>query len=246
MLVSDIFLAAMSKIGAINSGESLTTEENSLLLLNLNLLLGQWSGQGLMIRSNTLEGLTLTASVGTYTIGPGSSGTSKFVSTKPNKVLFAFLRDSDSSDTSVGIVERQEYLGIPDKTALGRPDRLWYDPGMTQQVYPSVGTLYLNPVPDSVSTYVLWLSSEKSLVEFSAATDTVTMEPIYFSALVYNLAVRIYRDFHKHQTAIPEDLVGLARDTKHTIHQLNSVQWHSAIELAGMNTGAYDINTGAA
>jgi hypothetical protein len=218
MQVQDVFKMAMSKIGAIAIDETPTTGEYALCLANANIMLASWSAHSLMLRGNTLESLALTASKASYTIGVGGD----FNTSKPTTIEGAYIRDSGGTDYPMDIVEQDIYDSYPDKAiGGGRPETLYYDAGLSQQTSPTLGTLYLYPMPSS--GYTIYLRSDKYLTAFVNLTDDITFEPAYEEALVYNLAVRIYRDFHQDPGHnIPPEVLGLAKSSLQTIRQMNA------------------------
>ena len=240
MQVQDVFIMSMSKIGAIAIDETPTASELALCLSNANLMLANWSAHKLMLRGNVLESLALTANVASYTIGIGAA----FNTAKPVSIEDAFIRDSGGTDYPLEIVQQDIYDSYPRKTiGGGLPASLYYDPGVSQQTSPTVGTLYIYPMPSS--GYTLYLRSNKYLTAFVNLTDTITFEDAYEEALVYNLAVRIYRDFHQDPGHnVPPEVLGLAKSSRRTIEMMNHRVPTTKLDIPGTKSAySYDAYT---
>ena len=70
----------------------------------------------------------------------------------------------------------------------------------------------------------------------------MTFQPAYYEALLYNLAVRIYRSFFKHSKPIPPDVVDLAREAKRVIERMNDNRVHMQSDFPAKK-GTYNIYT---
>lgn len=236
--VKDIFRNALSKIGVREVGQEPTVDQYNTCLFNANLMIDAWSVHRLMLRGNTTSPFSLTANKSSYTIGPSGCD---FTAGKPVNLVQAFIRDSANLDYPVEIVTQEEYDSYPDKAiGTGRPERLWYDPGLSQQTAPNKGTIYLYPIPDS-GPYTLYLVSEGYLTELVNLTDLITFEPAYYEALVYNLAVRVFQDFYGEKKDPPKSVIAFAKSSKRTIEQLNSRAVIGKVDVPGTKGGTYNV-----
>ena len=175
MLASDYIDSAYRKNGI--ASPSTIQRTNGLGILNL--MLSNWSADGLIVPYNTTEVLTLVVGAASYTIGTGGT----FNTVRPLRIIDAFIRDSNSEDYPVDItMTKGEYNAITDKDADARPTRLYYDPQ-----YP-LGIIYFNYTPDMGET--LYLVSEKSIIELASLDTEVNLPLFYKEPIVYNLAVR--------------------------------------------------------
>ena len=237
LAAQDIITDAMNLIGAIAIDETPTTSEFNMCLRTLNVMIDSWSAQSLMLRSTTTDLLTLVPGQYNYTIGPLGN----FNTAKPIQINSAFLRDSQNIDTEVNIMTQNEYEALQDKAISdARPESIYYDPGAAQGS--TTGTLYIYPMPDASTGYVLHLESFKYLTEFVNLTDIVTFEPAYYEALQYGLAVRLFRQYHSSQDQIPADLVSLADTSKRVISKMNTTQIVAGFDLPG-KASVYNIYT---
>jgi len=173
---------ALRICGRLGSGSSPTSQESTDYLQVLNEMLAGWSAKLGPVFSETVESLTWTGAQSSRTIGVSGN----FNTARPQQVLAAYYRDSNSIDNPIKVISHQEYQRILDKSeANGTPLRLAYLPTNSS----SQGTLYVWPVPDS--DWTLRLVSLKPLGSVSALSDTVTLPPGYEEAIRWNLAVRM-------------------------------------------------------
>jgi hypothetical protein len=237
--VQDVIFLAASKCGVVRMNEQLAPHELLRGMQVANIMLGEWSAESCMLRSTTPDSHALTGGTGSYTIGIGAT----INTAKPIKILNAIIRDSNNVDTPVDIVPINVYFGIGDKTVQARPVVLYYDPGVTQQVT-QTGTIYLSPIPDSSTSYTLVIESEKLLTEFTSLVAQITMEPMYYAALVNGLAARLFRHYHSPKVSIPVDIAEEADTSKRRVMTINSSPIVMVVDVPGTQRGEYDINTG--
>jgi hypothetical protein len=239
MTVGDVIRRALREIGALSKNEPPSADEMNDGLEALNDMLGLWSARKIIVRGMTLENFPLTAAVPSYTIGP----TGVFATPKPYRVTSGYIRDTNLVDTPLEIVRVDEYDSYEDKAiSSARPWALAYDPGAAQQAA-QLGTLFLYPTPDASTTYRLYIESQKAFANFANIAATVTFEEAYSEALKYNLAIRLYREYHEHMKPIPTDLIVLAKEGMCAIEKLNAEQVHSVIEVPGKKA-IFNVYTG--
>lgn len=213
----DLIKKAMQKIGILADGEEPSSSEANDCFDALNLMLESWAGRSLLTSAQIQEGFTLTASQSSYTIGSGGN----FNTTKPFSIESAFIRDSNNTDYPIVVISKDVYNGYPDKaytTSTSRPRTLFYDPGLTQQAT-QTGTVYLYPIPDSSTTYTLYINSEKPFTSFTNLSSTVTFPTGYKRAIIYNLALEICPDFNKTASA---ELQKTAAQSMKIVENINS------------------------
>ncbi len=209
----DVIKKAMKKIGVLAPGEDPTAAEAVDALDSLNSLLSSWSGDSLITPATVQESFALIASQNSYTIGSGLN----FDTSKPLRVVGAFIRDSSNIDYPVTLLTRNRYNALSDKTTEGRPTNLFYDPGIAQQAT-QTGTIYLYLTPDAV--YTLYLVSEKAFTEFSNLTTAFTFPDTYKRAMIYNLAVELAPEYER---AVSPDVREIADKSKQIIENINVV-----------------------
>ena len=202
----DLITGAMRLIGAVDPGEQLTADEASDGLEQLNELLESLSNEGLACYQILQENFTLVAGTASYTIGSGAT----FSTTRPLNVLSGFIRNG-SSDSPLGILTREEYNRITNKTTQGLPEYLFYEPSVAN------GRIYLYGIPDAA--YVLYIDSQKQLQSFPLLTTAIVLPPGYKRMLRYNLAPEIAPEYNR---KVPDAVLTIARESKASIKRLNS------------------------
>ena len=180
-----------------------------------------------MIANTTQESFPLVANKRVYTIGLGGD----FNTDKPIVIDSAFVRDAALVDYPVYVVELDIYDSFDDKMiTTARPDAIYYDPGMTQQS-PQMGQIFCYAIPD-LSTYTLFINSQKYLTQFSQLTDVVTFQPIYYDAIVQNLACRIWTPMGR-KGPIPNHMLTDARKAMQVIENINHTLPVCRIDVPG-------------
>lgn len=219
----DLIARALKKIGVIAEGEEVSASQASDGLDSLNSLLSSWGAETLATTAVTEDSHALVAGTNSYTIGNGST----IDTAKPLQVVDAYLRDAGGLDYDISTVDRNVYENYSNKSTTGRPTSIYYDPGVTQQAT-QTGTIYVYPTPDSATTYTLYISSEKNLVEFASLVSAYTFPAFYKRALIYNLAIDLATDYGR---PIPPEVVAIADDSKRVVSNVNARNKH---EVAGM------------
>jgi hypothetical protein len=238
--VSDILKASLLIGGAIRKGEAPAADEMADALQFLTFMLHSWGARKLMIRSITEEHFPLTVNIGSYTIGSGGA----FNTTKPIKITGGFVRDSGNMDTPLAILTKAEWDAYEDKAiSIARPDSLYYDPGAAQQTT-QLGTVHLYCIPDGSSTYNLYINSTKLFTDYANINANLTFEPPYELAIVYELAILLWRQYHKASVPVPRDVYEIANEAMHTVEAMNATRVVAKTDLPGQKTGVYNIYTG--
>jgi len=237
--VSDVITSALRICGVIAKSETPSSDEMNDSLQALNLMLEQWSARRLIVRGTVQYNHALIAGQGSYTIGAGGN----FPTAKPIAVTSAFVRDSSGVDTDLDIVSRAEYDSYGDKVlALSRPVSLCYDAGLAQQTV-QTGTCLFYPIPDSSTTYTVYMQIQAALTDFTAITDTVTFEAKYGEAIKYELAKRLWREYHESGRPIPGDILVQADKAMCVIEKTNHVLPRASMEVPPRKS-IFNIYTG--
>ena len=127
--VQQLIKSALQDIGSVAKSEMPTSDEMTDGLTKLNFMIDAWAVRSLMVLRTVLEAFPLTSGKYAYTIGTGGD----FNTPRPTAVTDAYIRDGNGSDTPVDILSSDEYYAIEDKSiGTGRPQGLWFDPGLTQ------------------------------------------------------------------------------------------------------------------
>jgi hypothetical protein len=216
MTVRDLILSSLRVIGVLSKSENPSSDEMNDSLQALNMVLGSWSVQGIIVRAMTLESLSVVLGTGSYSIGTGAT----FNTAKPSRITNAFLRDSNGLDSSLEIITMQDWENIEDKSfAEGRPGRIAYNPGSAQQAT-QAGTLYFDVLPDA--NYTLWLESEKGFTQLTSTSANATFEDQYIAAIKWNLAQEIWPEYYPN-TPTRQDIIVNAAKYMRVLESLNSI-----------------------
>jgi hypothetical protein len=231
----EIIVEALGIIGAIAIDETPETSELNAALKSLNMMIDSWGAQSLMLRDTTTVTHALTAGVNSYTIAASAA---VITAAKPIMVVDAFTRDGSDIDTPLSIIQRQEYNSFSQKSdSDSTPQYLYYDSGSLST---ALGTIYLYPPPDDGNT--LYMDYTAYLSNLATLATTVTLEPAYYEALSYNLAVRLFRRYHDAKVAIPPDVVALAVSSKRIVEAMNSKRVVARLDLPPTH-GRYNVLT---
>jgi len=238
LTVSELLKASMRVAQVIQKGEEPDAGEMADALEALIIMLHSWSARRLMVRANVPEIFPLVSGVSSYTIGVGGV----FNTPKPYKIATAFVRDTNNMDYPVDIIDMGTYQRLEDKlVATGRPEVLMYDPGLAQQD-PQLGTIMVYGIPDTA--YTLGITSQKPFTDFTTISDDVTFEPPYEEAIKFEMAVRLWIEYHKNP--VPPDVHILANEAMHVVESMNSVTVRSVTDVPGVKYSMpYNIYVGS-
>ena len=204
----------------------------------LQLLLAEWSGEGLSVPFVTQEAITMVASQHSYTVG--ENGSPDLNTVRPEKIDGAFVRDSNNYDYHVDVIGERAFTAIVAKdSAASRPQVLWYNPTVPN------GTAYVDPTPDSTdSLYIVHaapMTEPATLGE--SALNTTGVARNYHNALSWCLAEQMAPMFGKQ---VPRTVEKMAERGYNRIVSLNAARRRQAavIDTPGQGgSGSYCILT---
>ena len=229
--VSDILKDAMGLCNATEIDETPSSSEMAVALRAANTMLGRWATQNLLIRSDTEITFNTVAGQASYTIGASGAD---ITSPKLLRLSSGYVTDG-SIDYPLDIFTMEMHNNLGNKVvATGRPIYVAYDPGAAQQAAQK-GTLYFYYKPNKA--YAVFLEGSTYFTEFVNMTDTVAFEPAYYEALIYGLAVRLFRRYADDQTPVPADLAGIASESLKNLKNLNAERVLAAMDLPGVGGG---------
>ena len=209
-IVSTMIMRSLRLTGEKTRGGTLTSNEQTECLAELNSMLDSWSNERLMIFTVNQTSFALTASQGSYTIGNGGD----FNMTRPTRIIDpCFIRDTDGSDTALQIINVEAYGRIVDKDVDGTyPQYIYYDQGYSAT---STATIFFYPEPQAALT--TFINSLQPLTNFSTMTHNVLLPPGYQRAIEYNYAVEASGGF----TNVDPSVAIIARQSKAAIKTVN-------------------------
>ncbi len=218
MIFVDLATDAMTAIGQLGTGQSISPEEAEQALRVCNSLLGKWSVQRLMLPLVSQRTFNLSPGTQDYTIGP--SGTVGGVAVRPTFVESAQAAPPGSSQSNtLSILDKSEWDAIGDKgaqtSALGIPQSMY--PEFTS---PNVA-LHFWPIPSNAGevTVGVW----EPLTKFATIYDDANLPEGYEEALRFNLALNLCPFFD-----MPP---GLVSDL--TVDAINSLKKINAQSIGG-------------
>jgi hypothetical protein len=229
--VSDILKDAMGLCNATEIDETPSSSEMEVARRAANVMLGRWATQNLLIRAGTTITFNTQANKASYTIGASGAD---ITATKPLRVSSGYVTDG-SIVYPLEVFTPEMYNNLGDRgAATGRPVYVAYDPGAAQQTAQK-GTLSFYYTPNKV--YPVILDGSIYFTEFVNFTDTVAFEPAYYEALIYGLAVRLFRRYADDQTPVPQDLALVAAESLKNLKNLNAVRIPAMMDLPGVGGG---------
>lgn len=177
---ADIIRDSLKLLGVLAAGESLTAADQTDGLRALNLMLGTWANERLLVHGTRRATYTLTANLSPHTIG--ASGT--FATSRPVRIDRAgIIAAGQTDETPLDVLTDAEYAAIGNKAQTDKtPSRLW-----AEKTHPNM-KLWLWPVTTTAATLVLYTLSRIS--EFTAS-DSVSLPDGYEDALIHALALRV-------------------------------------------------------
>lgn len=174
MTALEVIEKAFHRLGKASEGESLSARMADDGKSSLNLILKDLQAE-IHLWTQTDGTIALVAAQAGYTLS----------STTPLRILSARLRDTDSRDTPLSELSRQEYFELPNKTDPdGVPVSFYYDPQR------AAGVLYLWPAPDTnaVADYDLYVSYLRRIEDISSTSDSLDIPQEWLQGIIWALA----------------------------------------------------------
>ena len=173
----DAITQAFRMAGIQSKDEDVAAEDTAYALTVLNRMLKRWQASEELDWTLTYLSHALTASA-TQTLTP----------VRPVRIRHVNFRQN-SIDRPLTMMTRDEYDNLPNKGATGEPTTWYYD---RQR---EAATLYIWPVPSSVSGKTLEITYERELPDLAAASDTLDVPGEYWDATVAELAAQLCLDY---------------------------------------------------
>ena len=196
---------ALRTLGAVQEGNSPTSSEMLDGIEALNFLILQWQGpqspllHGMKMWQRERVSLALDITKNSYDLMPSGGDSDMQI---PVEIIAAKLQNSDDVDVVLSPMTIAEYESIGTKSASQTPTAYYYEKRLDK------GVLYLNGKP-SDATDTIELTYRQPFELINAQTDELDMEPFYYRALKYNLAVDLSPEFGE----TPSTVIGLAQQS---------------------------------
>lgn len=210
----DILNLALFDAGVVGTGQTASAQDIQQAFTRMNFMLAEWNRKRWLIY-HLVDVAKVSTGAQSYTVGPAGDFN---VSVRPDRLEAAFFRQLVQSqpnqiDYPLNIVEsRETYNEIALKNLTSFPDCIFYDP-----VYP-VGVVYPWPIPQA-AIYEVHLTLKEVLAQFANLNQVISLPNEYFSALHWNMAVRLRAGYD-----LPPrpDHITLAKDALNTIRGANA------------------------
>lgn len=208
--VSTMILRSMRMTGEKIRGATLTSNEQTETLYELNSFMDACALERLLCYTVKQDSLALTQGVSSYTIGSGGA----FNVTRPTKIVDpCFVRDANNYDSRVEVVGADAYGKIKVKNVGNTyPQALYYnaDYGAT-----GLGTIFLYPVP--IGGLTLFINSWSQIGTFSSQSQALSLPPGYQLFIESNFAIHLAAGY----TNVSPELAKIAKESKAAIKGVN-------------------------
>jgi hypothetical protein len=181
---NQVINGALRVLGAIGSGDTPSPDDIDNCSQALNLYIKQLQVKGLPLWKT--EDLQVPMVVGqtVYAIGP----TGDVITTRPLRVVMAFIRSPQGNDTVLQVISRQEYMQLGIKTSQGIPNQCYYDPQLTN------GQLYVFNAP-SQAGWTIHLQVQLPIDDTLTPNDTPDFPSEWFNLLKFGLADQLSLEY---------------------------------------------------
>jgi hypothetical protein len=165
---------ALKKLRVVAANATPTAIQAEGAKLELNLMLKAWMKYENLWRLEE-ESVTPIAATAAYTL----------TSQKPHRITAARWRNAAGTDQEMILLTREEYMSMPTKTATGVPTQYYVD------YQRAAAVLYIWPVPASVSTEVVRITSFRKFEDIDSLDNDLDVRQEHFEGVGYNLAKRL-------------------------------------------------------
>lgn len=218
--VGDICTEALKESGALGVGQNALAEDINGAWARLQMMLQEWERKRWLVYQLKNYVFNSTGAQ-TYTFGPGGDIDTGTGTVRPAKIESGFLRQITQSqpnqiDYPLEILQaREDYDRVAIKGLVAFPMSVFLDPGWP------LATVYVWPVP-TANIYAVGLSVMQQLPSSFPALATIFSLPYeYYSAMLYNLAVRL-RPKYQLPTYPGDPLPMLAKNSLATLRGANA------------------------
>jgi hypothetical protein len=228
----EIITDAIIDLGQHDPEETPQLYELNRGLRLLNAMIDEFVGDNLLIPYTTSENFACTGAT-SYTMGSGGTASSTRAETLKDS---CYVKDSNNLSYPVRVIDQRTYNNIMNKTLIGRPGVLFYDP-----IYP-IGILYPYKVPDS--GYTMYIESVKSLNGDLSLDTALTLPARYTNFLIISLRNRLAGSYGVQVTQIM--LLDIDK-AERRIKKINSANRLEPMDMPAGCCGTsrvYDINSG--
>ena len=196
-----IISLALRKLGVLEIGAVPDTDTIDNAAMSLNLIIKQFSIEGLKLWKNSELIITLVTNQSTYILG-GSTSTLMYdslnptvaITDRPLKVIQGFYRNNSVSpyiDIPVMVISKQEYNVIGSKFSTGTANTIFYDTKKLNGVL----YVYLTPDVNASTNMELHIVAQLPLDDLSTALAIPDFPNEWMNCLVWNLADQLSLEY---------------------------------------------------
>jgi len=176
----DIIESALAKLGAIALGQSPSSSQVTRAAKALNSIVKTLQNNGTYLWE---------ATTGNTTIVPGQLTPYDLGTTIIGIEHLFIRRGTETTDTPVGVLTRQEFMGLLDKSRTGKPTHIF--PELTLAGF----QFTVWPVGETGQTDVLYYTQYRKLQDFDVAGDDIPFPINWSQALIYLLAFDLSAEY---------------------------------------------------
>jgi hypothetical protein len=229
---------AFSLLNVFQPGESIPDTDAQFALRMLNMMVGGWRQQSLLVPATIREPLAFVANQPSYTVGVGGDWD---IDKPPNQasVVGASLIDAGAAPTveiPLTVLTDDAYNALPVKgLTSSQPYAIYYNPTFTA----TFGTAYPVPIPNTtVNTLALY--TNRPITTFRDLTTTYAFPDGYEDALTLHLARKLAVPYGR---PFDGDLKEQADQAMMTIKRAN-LRLVAMSNYFGGGPSSYDIYSG--
>lgn len=197
----EIITIALRKLGVLEIGSSPDAATISNASMSLNLLIKQFSTDGLKLWKISEIIVPLTNNQTSYTLG-GASSTLMYdslnptvaITDKPLKVIQGFYRNKQVTpyiDIPVMVLSKQEYNVLGSKFSTGTANTIFYDPRKLNGVL----YVYLTPDLNAQTNLELHIVAQMPLDDLTSALGVPDFPNEWMNCLMWNLADQLSLEY---------------------------------------------------
>ncbi len=184
--VRSIITDAMTEIGVLEAGESLSGEQGALGLLRTQNMIDSWAADRLTLSLQLRTTFTLLSGTSTVTLGPSGADVTMGRPVWINSCNYIIPGTSPAVESPIGIMDEDAYANISIKAlSSALPMQCFYQTNLTD----ALGSLFFWP---QVSQNVQIALYTPQAVSVPATLNTILIGPPgYQEAFMYQLAERL-------------------------------------------------------
>lgn len=227
----DSIKRAMRLLGVYSIGEDPSDDEAQDGLTTLNAMLDEFANDKLVIYAPSLDSISWTAGLPSYTVGPSGA----FITPRPVTALDSSYFEIAGVSYPLTSITVDEYNSLAVKNLQsGFPKYIWINP-----TFPNAAvTLY--PTPTTTGTLRLW--SNKQIINIATLDTELELPPGYKNFIDYNLAEQMAPEY---EVPVPPAVARRAALTRKTLARTNFVPQYMDYPANSLpSMGRFNIYTG--